>query len=357
MGIITRSIANNIVTGGKLDGTDGLSGVISASNIANDSLTNITALSSSLGDAIESVATDPVSPSEGQLWYNTTIGVLKVYRNIGGAWASGGNLPVGKSGMGGAGILTAALGFGCYSTANTNTTEEYDGSAWAAGGNRSASKSGGASGGTQTAAYGAGGAPITNLTEEYDGTSWSPGGNLGTSRYQVGIGTVGTQTAGICIGGFNQTTAITNTEEYNGSTWTAGGSLGTAIRLQAGAGIQTAALSFGGYLTTNTNTNATEEYDGATWTAGGNLNTTRRELSGTGAQTAALAVGGNPVTGSTEEYNGSTWATGGTMVTATNDNQSAGTNTAGLTFGGGGSLVTTQEYINPTIAVQKVTLT
>ena len=92
MGIITRSIANNIVTGGKLDGTDGLSGVISASNIENASLTNITALSSSLGDAIESVSTDPVSPSEGQLWYNTTIGVLKGYQLVAGSWASGGSM-------------------------------------------------------------------------------------------------------------------------------------------------------------------------------------------------------------------------------------------------------------------------
>ena len=38
MGIITRSIANNIVTGGKLDGTDGLLGVIPDTNFNNASI-------------------------------------------------------------------------------------------------------------------------------------------------------------------------------------------------------------------------------------------------------------------------------------------------------------------------------
>ena len=108
MGIITRSIANNIVTGGKLDGTDGLSGVISASNIADASITNVTAFSSSLGDAIESVATDPVSPSEGQLWYNTTIGVLKVYKSLGGVWAAGGNMGTARSAAGAVSSSTEA---------------------------------------------------------------------------------------------------------------------------------------------------------------------------------------------------------------------------------------------------------
>jgi hypothetical protein len=40
------------------------------------------------------------------------------------------------------------------------------------------------------------------------------------------------------------------------------GSLNTARYLLGGAGTQTAALAFGGYLTI---TGATEEYNGATW--------------------------------------------------------------------------------------------
>jgi hypothetical protein len=61
------------------------------------------------------------------------------------------------------------------------------------------------------------------------------------------------------------TAATAATEEYDGTSWTAGGSLGTARYQLGGAGIQTAALGFGGYSTVTTG--ATEEYDGSTWTA------------------------------------------------------------------------------------------
>jgi hypothetical protein len=37
------------------------------------------------------------------------------------------------------------------------------------------------------------------------------------------------------------------------------------------------------------------------------LNTARRILAGAGIQTAALAFGGNPITGATEEYDGTSW--------------------------------------------------
>jgi hypothetical protein len=42
-----------------------------------------------------------------------------------------------------------------------------------------------------------------------------------------------------------------------------------------GAGIQTAALAFGG-RTIQVDVATTEEYDGTTWTAGGSLNTARQ---------------------------------------------------------------------------------
>ena len=52
----------------------------------------------------------------------------------------------------------------------------------------------------------------------------------------------------------------------------------------AGAGAQTAALSFGGYDGTNVLA-TTEAYDGTAWTAGGNLNTARHGLAGAGTST------------------------------------------------------------------------
>jgi hypothetical protein len=106
-----------------------------------------------------------------------------------------------------------------------------------------------------------------------------------------------------------------NTEEYDGTNWTAGGTLNTARRGLAGAGIQTAALAFGGFITAATG--ATEEYDGSTWTNPRRFYTAR-SLIGCGIQTAALAFGGvfPPITGATEEYDGSTWTAGGSLNTA-----------------------------------------
>ena len=112
MGTITRGIANNVVTGGKLDGTDGLSGTVSASNIANASLTNITSVSPSLGFAVTSVASDPVSPTEGQVWYNTTSKTLKGYAFVADSWAAGGSLGTASYSRGTAGTQTSSLTFG-----------------------------------------------------------------------------------------------------------------------------------------------------------------------------------------------------------------------------------------------------
>ena len=71
------------------------------------------------------MATDPVSPSEGQLWYNTTIGVLKVYDGTLAAWAAGGNMGTARRALGGAGTQTAGLGFG--GNGLSNATEEFTG--------------------------------------------------------------------------------------------------------------------------------------------------------------------------------------------------------------------------------------
>ena len=85
--------------------------------------------------------------------------------------------------------------------------------------------------------------------------------------------------------------------------WSSGGNLITARRQLAGAGTQTAGLCMGGY--TGSNSSATEEYNGTSWSSGGNLITARRELAGAGTQTAGLCMGGTTGSNSaaTEEYN------------------------------------------------------
>src|SRR6056300_1967661 len=111
MGTIKQNRANNIVTGGKIDATDGLNNNVPATNIANASLTNVTAYPPSAGAGVSQLASDPPSPTEGQMWYNTTTNTLKQYALGAGSWATGGSLNTGRQDQAaaGAGTQTAAL--------------------------------------------------------------------------------------------------------------------------------------------------------------------------------------------------------------------------------------------------------
>jgi hypothetical protein len=80
--------------------------------------------------------------------------------------------------------------------------------------------------------------------------------------------------------------------------------MNTARSNLAGAGIQTAALAFGG--DTGASTAATESYDGTSWTNDTSMATARFGLAGAGTQSAALAGGGYTTanTTATEEWLG-----------------------------------------------------
>jgi len=80
--------------------------------------------------------------------------------------------------------------------------------------------------------------------------------------------------------------------------------MNTAREALGGAGIQTAALVFGGNPPAAGFSSATEEYDGTSWTNTTSMSTARYLLGGTGTQPLALAFGGfaPPVTAATEEF-------------------------------------------------------
>ena len=120
--------------------------------------------------------------------------------------------------------------------------------------------------------------------------AWASGGNLNSGR--AGLGGAGIQTAALAFGG--STPSLNETEEYNGSSWSEQNNLNTGRFYGAGFGIQTAAVMAGGLVNTtdNRNLNSSEEYNGTSWSEGNNLNTGRDILSGAGTQTAGLCFGG-----------------------------------------------------------------
>jgi hypothetical protein len=270
------------------------------------------------GFSIQNLSADPSNPIEGEMWYNSTSNVWKVEEaTAAGAWATGGNITQGSRVAGGsagtqnAGIIFAGYGYDAPFTANLNISEEYNGATWTAGGTLSTGREeiAAAGAGTQTATCGFGGTippPAATATEEYDGSTWTAGGSLPSGLYGAARN-IGTLTAALCAGA-SFPALSSSVYEYDGSTWTAGGSLTTGRGLLGGAGLQTAALAYGGNLSPKTQT---EEYNGTAWTGGGSLNTGRSGLGTAGFQTSALAFGGNipPTTSSVEEYNGSTWST------------------------------------------------
>ena len=122
------------------------------------------------GEKIKVLSSNPSTPAEGDIWYNSTDNNLKgTAGGGGGSWSSGGNLGTARYGIAGAGTQTAGLGFGGNSGSVTAATEEYDGSAWTTGGTMATARRGLAGAGTQTAGLGFGGydTDVTAATEEY----------------------------------------------------------------------------------------------------------------------------------------------------------------------------------------------
>src|SRR6056300_751446 len=101
MGARTRGLANNVLSSGKLDATDAISGTIAAGNIANASLTSATTFGS-ITAGVPAVASDPPSPAEGDIWYNTTTGALR-FRAKQNSWSTGGNMNTARAYIGSAG--------------------------------------------------------------------------------------------------------------------------------------------------------------------------------------------------------------------------------------------------------------
>ena len=266
------------------------------------------------GLRVKYLSADPANPEDGQVWYNSTTGNLRV-QGIGvGAWSSGSSVLTARYGTSGAGTQTAGLMIAGNSSSTVDTyitnTEEYNGSGWANGGALPTGTRSGAGFGTQTAALYAGGFDGSNTAEAYtyNGTSWTGIPALNTARRSLDNMGAGTITAAIVAGGFVEPPYLSDSEEYNGSSWSEGNNLNTARANAMAAGIQTAAFVAGGQVPPESA--ATENYDGTSWTSSGNLNTARRLLGGGGSQIDGIVFGGYAPPGNqnlVENYDGTSW--------------------------------------------------
>ena len=311
------------------------------------------------GKAIKSLASDPSPVSNGDIWYNSTSQTLKGVVPV-SAWSSGGALNTAVEQNQAFGLTqNAAISVG--GAQDLNGTESYNGTAWTnvadMGSNRRTTW---CAVGTQTAGLCAGGydgtSPVAN-SEEWNGSSWSEGNNLNTGRYGNQGG--GSQTSAITWSGTSDggSTFPTASESYDGTSWTATNPTNTGMYKSAGAGTSELALKFGGGGST-----ATESFDGTNWTTVGSLNTARADSGGAGTQTLAIAISGNPipVAGSkTELWNGTAWSESpATIGTARASGGGAGSQTSGLFAGGtvdGSTALTNTEEFTATATTKTFT--
>ena len=298
------------------------------------------------GWTIPTLSSDPPSPVEGQIWYNSTSNDIKCQSYVlgSGVWSSGGGMVNARLDCGAAGIQTSGLAIGGQTTPTDNYTEKYDGTSWTETGDLNAGRGYEACFGTQTAAVCGGGAPVNpsgDLTEEFNGTGWTVG-NIAPIKTYAQM-RCGTQTAGLQgSGGFYPEAPFYGTESitYDGTNWAETGDINTGRVYTAGGGIQTSAVLAGGdppsYATT-----AVETYNGSTWsTSPASLNVGRGALSGSGTSaTNCIVYGGNrppPSTNATESFDGTSWTEVADLAAPSSESGfgPTGSNTSALCIGG-----------------------
>ena len=149
------------------------------------------------GINIETVASNPDNPANGQVWYNSTDQKLRANsQTTAGAWSSGGNLNTAKYLMGAAGTKTASIVAGGDPSPNLALSELYNGSSWTEVNDLNNGRYWVAGSGTSTAGLFVGGdSPSKANVESWNGTSWTEIADINQAR--GGLGTAGTTTANL----------------------------------------------------------------------------------------------------------------------------------------------------------------
>jgi hypothetical protein len=274
------------------------------------------------------------------------------YEYDGSTWTTLPNINTARRAGGGTGSTTAGIIYGGYTTTNVANSEEWNGSSWSEGNDLNTARQALYSFGTQTTAVAAGGnaPPYSTATENYDGSSWTTSpATMGTANASGGSAIQAPSTAGIAVGGNNPSINGT-TQEYNFSTvtknpsaWSAGTNWpGGAGMTFAGTGTQTAYLKSSGNdgtPPTNPISNNAYEFDGSSWTAASGVPYSSRDPDSAGLQTAAIQFGGQGPTAAVStsvEYDGSSWTGAPSMNHSRRSVSGAGLQTTTITAGGAG---------------------
>ena len=295
----------------------------------------------------------------------------------GSAWTEVNDLNTDRFAVTGFGTSTAAVAAGGREPSVSSSAEDWDGTSWTASGNLNTAR--GDASASQAAPSTDGiifigstnnhATTVTN-TEAYNGTSWTEVADLSQQRYR-GMGG-GTGASAICATGYTGTARSSVTEEWAttatpttfkkitegqlffnsttntfketitdipGATWATGGNLNTARGQLGGAGLQTAALAYGGDTnppSSGRDRAETEQYNGSAWTEVNDLNTARRGLGGAGIYTAALAIAGYTTTwlNNVESWDGTNWTEIAEVNKAASYRAGIGTQTNALAVGG-----------------------
>ena len=171
--------------------------------------------------------------------------------------------------------------------------------------------------------------------------SWRTANSMNTARRF--LGGAGINTAALLFGGEVSGSGSGVTESYNGTSFTEVNDLNTGrVRIGGVGADNTAVLAFGGSgPPTSPNYKAeTESFNGTNWTEVNNLNDGRWAMAGNaGIQNAALLFGGAPgeVPSSgpnTEVWNGTNWTEVNNLNTQRSENAGSGTYTSALSIAG-----------------------
>ena len=301
------------------------------------------------GFATRTIAGDPGSIIDGQVWYNSSTASFRLGKVLLGSWSTTANINETRLFGAGCGTNSAALAMGGAPGATPYPTQgsSWNNIAWTAVSGLNTNRQGNSASGPQTSAISSGGwspSPTTN-SESWAGSSWTATPSLNTARGAAGA--AGTSnTSALTFGGYQNPPAgsvQSATESYNGSWTTVSPGLNTARWGLGGAGTATAALAISGSWpnspTPPSQLKVTESYNGSWTTVSPDTLSIGSYVGGScGTQTSALYWGGNGDPGvqatRTQSYNG-VWTNGNNLLEGTRENGSAGSsNGNGLTFAG-----------------------